>query len=351
MIRLPRWVGCLTMRHGRLVVSSVRIAAGLFVLLVGVLAFAVAMGPGRNATYAAASESAAVLMLATCSALVAAGLATSFGRRSVGPGDLAVLVGLAWAAAPLVGWSQGPPAVRAAALVVSLLTVPLILHLGAAGDPGRRPVVRSTVVLAYAVTSAVAVVQTLFRDPYVDQTCFANCSVNPFLIHSFPDLVRAVEVAQQWFLASLGLLLVGLSSARLARGPGPARRQSAPIAVPAVAVGVVVVVRSLVTLARPVEDPSDAVLFTGYVIASATLLALAAGLGMAAVVREARRLALSRFVTVLAGVPAAGALEAALGAAVNDPDLRLGYFAQHTVESLHEGQSPIDHLRDMEPNV
>ncbi len=33
------------------------------------------------------------------------------------------------------------------------------------------------------------------------------------------------------------------------------------------------------------------------------------------------------------------------------PDLRIGYFAQHTVESLHEGQSPIDHLRDIAPEA
>jgi ATP-binding cassette subfamily F protein 3 len=32
------------------------------------------------------------------------------------------------------------------------------------------------------------------------------------------------------------------------------------------------------------------------------------------------------------------------------PDLRIGYFAQHTVESLHAGQSPIDHLRDLAPD-
>jgi ATP-binding cassette subfamily F protein 3 len=32
------------------------------------------------------------------------------------------------------------------------------------------------------------------------------------------------------------------------------------------------------------------------------------------------------------------------------PDLRIGYFAQHTVESLHAGQSPIDHLRDIAPD-
>ena len=33
------------------------------------------------------------------------------------------------------------------------------------------------------------------------------------------------------------------------------------------------------------------------------------------------------------------------------PDLRIGYFAQHTVESLREGTSPIDHLADIAPGV
>src|SRR5688500_2882412 len=31
------------------------------------------------------------------------------------------------------------------------------------------------------------------------------------------------------------------------------------------------------------------------------------------------------------------------------PDLKLGYFAQHTVESLHEGQSPLWHLKQLAP--
>ena len=33
------------------------------------------------------------------------------------------------------------------------------------------------------------------------------------------------------------------------------------------------------------------------------------------------------------------------------PDLRIGYFAQHTVESLVAGTSPIDHLRTLSPDV
>ncbi|MDQ3057236.1 MAG: ATP-binding cassette domain-containing protein, partial [Pseudomonadota bacterium] len=33
------------------------------------------------------------------------------------------------------------------------------------------------------------------------------------------------------------------------------------------------------------------------------------------------------------------------------PDLRIGYFAQHTVESLKAGTSAIDHLREISPNA
>src|SRR5690606_10621413 len=33
------------------------------------------------------------------------------------------------------------------------------------------------------------------------------------------------------------------------------------------------------------------------------------------------------------------------------PDMRIGYFAQHTVESLRAGQSPIDHLRELSPDT
>jgi ATP-binding cassette subfamily F protein 3 len=32
-------------------------------------------------------------------------------------------------------------------------------------------------------------------------------------------------------------------------------------------------------------------------------------------------------------------------------DLRIGYFAQHTVESLREGATPMDHLRDIAPEA
>ena len=39
------------------------------------------------------------------------------------------------------------------------------------------------------------------------------------------------------------------------------------------------------------------------------------------------------------------------GERVAHPDMRIGYFAQHTVESLHEGQSPLWHLKEIAPNA
>ncbi len=46
-----------------------------------------------------------------------------------------------------------------------------------------------------------------------------------------------------------------------------------------------------------------------------------------------------------------GELPLLAGERTAHPDLSLGYFAQHTVESLKAGQAPIDHLRDIAPTT
>ena len=46
-----------------------------------------------------------------------------------------------------------------------------------------------------------------------------------------------------------------------------------------------------------------------------------------------------------------GELEPMAGERVAHPDLVIGYFAQHTVESLVAGTSPIDHLKELSPNT
>ncbi|WP_417472453.1 ABC-F family ATP-binding cassette domain-containing protein [Luteimonas mephitis] len=46
-----------------------------------------------------------------------------------------------------------------------------------------------------------------------------------------------------------------------------------------------------------------------------------------------------------------GELEPIAGERYAHPDLRIGYFAQHTVEALRAGTSPIDHLRELSPDA
>ncbi|HEY2346021.1 MAG TPA: ATP-binding cassette domain-containing protein [Xanthomonadaceae bacterium] len=46
-----------------------------------------------------------------------------------------------------------------------------------------------------------------------------------------------------------------------------------------------------------------------------------------------------------------GELRVLAGERSAHPDMQLGYFAQHTVESLQPGQSPINHLQDIAPTV
>jgi ATP-binding cassette subfamily F protein 3 len=46
-----------------------------------------------------------------------------------------------------------------------------------------------------------------------------------------------------------------------------------------------------------------------------------------------------------------GELDLLAGERNAHPDMRIGYFAQHTVESLHPGQTPVDHLRDIAPTT
>ena len=46
-----------------------------------------------------------------------------------------------------------------------------------------------------------------------------------------------------------------------------------------------------------------------------------------------------------------GELDVLAGERLAHKELRIGYFAQHTVESLREGATPMDHLRDLAPQV
>jgi signal transduction histidine kinase len=315
-----------------------RLAAGLVALAVGVGALAIAQGPGRSTTYAGRSGLATALTVAAGLALAVAGLVTSFSRRTARIGDLAVLAGVVWFAPVWVGWDKGPPLVRTLGMLAAGSAFPLLLHLVVAYPSGRlRGAVAWTLVPAVYLEAAVAALgQALFRHPFFDPNCWANCTDNLFLLRSLPPLARGIEVADRWFTAAAAAALVTLCAWRLLRDSGPARRALLPVALPAILLAAAVVAHAIALQRRPLEDPSDPAFSAIFVIGCVAVLLLAAGLVWAAVRTRVQRRAVARIATSLGQAPPPGSLQAALAKAVGDPALQIAHWlpdSEHYVDA------------------
>ena len=167
-------------------IAAGRLLVGLLGLGAAAGALAIAEGPGRFVTYAGSSGGGGALTLFAGLGLIAAGLVTSLGRRPGRTADLALLAGLTWFAPVWVGWQEGPPLVRSGAMLLAGFTFPLVFHLVLAYPSGRlhSVAVQALVGIVYLETLIAALLLVLFRDPYFDRGCWANCTVNSFLVRS-----------------------------------------------------------------------------------------------------------------------------------------------------------------------
>jgi signal transduction histidine kinase len=319
-------------------VNLARLAAGPVALAVGLGALAVAQGAGRFTTYAGQSGLTAALTIATGLGLVAAGLVTAFSRPTGRIGDLAVLAGLVWFAPVWVGWDKGPPLVRSLAMLAAGFAVPLLLHLVLAYPSGQLhgTAARMLVAAAYLETMVVALGRALFRNPFFDPNCWANCTDNSFLVRSLPQLARAIEVADRWFTVAAAAALVAVLGWRLLRDSGPARRALLPVAPAAILLAGAVTAHAVALQRRPLEDPSDPAFRTIFALGCTAVILLAAGLVWATVRTRSQRRAVARIATNLGQAPPPGSLQAGLAQAVGDPELRIAYWlpdAEHYVDA------------------
>jgi signal transduction histidine kinase len=305
-----------------------RLAAGPVALAVGLGALAVARGPGRFTTYAGQSGLTAALTVVVGLALVAAGLVTAFSRPAGRIGDLAVLAGLVWFAPVWVGWDKGPPLVRSLAMLVAAFAFPLLLHLTLAYPSGRLhgAVARALVAALYLEAALVALGRALFRDPFFDPNCWANCTDNRFLLRSLPRLARTIEVTDRWFTVAAAAALAAVLGWRLLRDSGPARRALLPVALPAILLAAAVIAQAVALQRMPLEDPSDPAFRAIFVTGCVAVLLLAAGLVWATIRSRVQRRAVAQIATSLGQAPPPGTLQAALAKAVGDPDLEIGYW-------------------------
>jgi len=308
--------------------APARLAAGLAGLAAAAGALAVAERPGRSTTYAGSSAAGAALTLSAGLALIAAGLVICLGPRPRRTGDLALLAGFTWFAPVWAAWQNGPPLIPSLAMALGGFTFPLIVHLVLAYPAGRASPApaRALIAAAYVEALLAAAVLALFRDPYLDPSCLANCNVNIFLVRSLPSLAHAAGIADRWFAAAAAAGLIAICAARLVAGWRPARRRLLPVAVPAIMFAAAVAARAVALQRTTVEDPFNAALFAIFAVASAAIVFLATGLISGVVRARAERRAIARIAVNLGEAPAPGSLQTALAEALHDPELRIAYW-------------------------
>jgi len=320
------------------IVVPARVAAGLAGLTAAAGALAIAAGPGQATTYAGISAAGAVLTACAGVGLIAAGTVIGLGRGSRRrAGDLALLAGLTWFAPVWVAWQDGPPLIPSIAMVAAGFTFPLIVNLAVAYPTGRvsSRLARVLVGAAYAEAAIAGCALALFRDPYSDPRCLANCNVNAFLVRSLPSLSRAVEISDRWFTAAAALALSAVCAVRLGRASMAGRSRLLPVFGPAMVFGAAVAARAAVLQAVTVEDPFNTALFTIFAIASSALVLLAAGQLSGVARARAERRAVAKITANLGEAPAPGALRSALATALRDPALQIAYW-------LPSGQRYVD---------
>ena len=257
-----------------------------------------------------------------------AGLLASLTSRSGPAGDLAVIAGIVWFAPVWVGWQVGPPLVRSLGMLVAGLVFPLLFYLVLA-FPGGRPPSAVTRALAWAVcleAALVAVGLALFRDPYLDPSCWADCTDNVFLVRSLPALARAVTAADRWFTVAAATTLLAVCARRLLASRGRARAVLMPIALPAIVFAAAAGAHVIALSQMPLEDPGNPAFQLIFDVQNAAVILLAAGLAAYAVMTVAHRRGVARIVAGLGEAPAPGSVESALARALGDPELRVAYW-------------------------
>jgi signal transduction histidine kinase len=308
--------------------AAARPAFGLVAVASGLGALAVAQGGGRFTTYAGYSNLAATLTVVAGFSLVLAGLVTSFSAPARRTGGLALLAGFVWFAPVWVGWEGGPSLVRSLGMLSAGFIFPLLLHVALAypGGPVQMTTARVLVGAAYVEAFLSTLGRALFRDPFFDPNCWANCTDNVFLVRSLPSLARAIEMTDLWFAVAAAVALTAICGWRLLTHSGPARRALIPVVAPAMLLAGAIAAHSIALNSMALEDPSNPVFFSIFVITSAAVALLAAGLVWASLRTRLQRRAVARIVTTLGEAPPPGTLESALGRAVGDPELQIAYW-------------------------
>ncbi|MET0843126.1 MAG: histidine kinase [Mycetocola sp.] len=261
----------------------------------------------------------------------ATALLVAAGTAAVPPAVTAVPVllsgiAVAWVAPVLEGWLDGPDLVRSAAGAIAPLIVPAALHLALLDGSGRLTPARRWGPVAIWSTFAVgSALVAAVRDPFLDLTCWSNCTANSFLIVPAPELARALTAGLAWVSGGACALAAAWLALTVARS-APTGLDLVTRVVPTAAL---LVVLSSSSFARAIlwTTPITASPFPELQVAgSLALIAVAVGWIAWISNRRTRRAAVLRLIDDLAThSPSEQPLEARLGTSLKDPELRVLY--------------------------
>ncbi len=304
---------------------AVLAAAGVIAAVAATLA--VSDSATWNTSHAAAGPEAAIGDLAAGLGLIAAGSLVSGQRRFHRLGLLLVLLGAAWLAADFVGWQGASPQLRVLSWAGSILLVPLLLDVVAsapAGGPAPSRL-RSMAIGAYVVSASLAGLLVLSRDPLSDTACWDFCGANPFLFASLTGLEPGLAAMVTALSAFGGAAIAITSAARLVGATAPARRDLAPVLLPALLAGTLLAGRAVLFAGRHAPGPSDPSSLALHQALAWVLVVLAAGVILVARRHHRVRVALAELAFTASDGSSRRSAAAALTAATGDTSLRVAY--------------------------
>jgi signal transduction histidine kinase len=306
---------------GALRVGAITVAVAIAVSSVGLL-----VQPGPESSFAARDD-VGWFVISAGFAVLAAGIALIIARKGWVSGPLVVGASVAWFAPIWVGAEALAPAARIVASAVAMFAVPLCLQvlLGMPDGRVRRRSARVAAVSAYAIAASVGLVRVLLYEPYFDESCWAICRPNPFLLARADAFVAVVGSASTaaWMLATVfaAILIVR----RAAAAPLGRRGVDGMAAAAAVLLATAASARWWVGSAGATDDPETPMAVLAVGIEAIALLTMAVALVTAVALRRRRVAALDAIIAESSAASVPGAPEQALARALKDPKLRIDY--------------------------
>ena len=181
------------------------------------------------------------------------------------------------------------------------------------------------VVVLYGVAAVASLGLALFRDPFLDQYCWSNCTENVFLVRPEQEVARLLREALLLAVLAGATVVVALAARRFVRAKGAARRVVLPVAISGAVLGGAQAAYAGALLRNPAESADKTVFVTLFLVRAGAATLLAVALGWSAYVVWRTRSAVAHLALELGEAPAPGSLRTALAASLGDPDVEVAY--------------------------